>query len=155
MYGATPLPKPMLTTYQWDPWEQTSVKIKCKFKVFNLKMLSAKCSPFCSDFPVEVTNYLEQPTKINHNYLMGPLLLTKVSLTRWGRVTHIHIIKPRQQAIISTNVGILSTGPWGRNFNEIFIKIRQYSFKKMHLKMSSGKWRPFCLWPQCANQHWD
>ena len=25
------------------------------------------------------------------------------------------------------------------------IKIHAFSFKKMHLKMSSAKWRPFCL----------
>ena len=29
--------------------------------------------------------------------------------------------------------------PLGTNFNEILIKIHTFSFKKMHLKMSSGK----------------
>ena len=33
----------------------------------------------------------------------------------------------------------------GTNFSEILIKIHAFSFKKMHLEMSSGKWRPFCL----------
>ena len=33
----------------------------------------------------------------------------------------------------------------GINFNEILIKICTFSFKKMHLKMLSGKWWPFCL----------
>ena len=41
--------------------------------------------------------------------------------------------------------GILSIGPLGTNFSEIIIKILTFSFKKMHWKMSSGKWRPFCL----------
>ena len=36
-------------------------------------------------------------------------------------------------------------GPLGTNFNEILIEIRTFSFKKMHLKMSSGRWRLFCL----------
>ena len=33
----------------------------------------------------------------------------------------------------------------GTNFTEILVEIHAFSFKKMHLKMSSGKWRPFCL----------
>ena len=51
----------------------------------------------------------------------------------------------RRQAIIWTNTGILLIGPLGTNFNEIFIEIHTFSFKKIHLKMSSGKWRPFGL----------
>ena len=51
----------------------------------------------------------------------------------------------RRQAIISTNAGILLLGPLGTNFNEILIGIQTFSFEKMHLKMSSAKWRPFCL----------
>ena len=35
-----------------------------------------------------------------------------------------------------------------RNFGEILIEIWTFSFKKIHLKMSSGKWCPFCL---CLN----
>ena len=49
------------------------------------------------------------------------------------------------QAIIWTNAGILFIGPSGTNFSEILIGIQTFSFKKMHLKMSSAKWRPFCL----------
>ena len=48
------------------------------------------------------------------------------------------------QAIIWANAGILLIGPLGTNFNEILIEIHTISFKKIHLKMSSGKWR-FCL----------
>ena len=51
----------------------------------------------------------------------------------------------RRQAIIWTNDGILLIGPLGTNFSEILAKIITFSFKKMHLKMSFGKWRPFCL----------
>ena len=78
-------------------------------------------------------------------------------LTHWGRVTHICVgiltsigsdkgLSPeRRQAIIWTNAGRLLIWPLRTNFNEILIEIYIYSFKKMHLKMSSGKWRPFCL----------
>ena len=51
----------------------------------------------------------------------------------------------RRQAIIWTNAGILLIGPLGTNFSEILIGIQTFSFTKMHLKMSSAKWRPFCL----------
>ena len=78
-------------------------------------------------------------------------------LTHWGRETHICISKlsiigsdnglspGRRQTIIWTNAGILSIGPIGTIFNEILIIIHTFSFKKIHFKMSSGKWRPFCL----------
>ena len=78
------------------------------------------------------------------------------NLTHWGRVTHICVSKlnsigsdnglspGRCQAIIWTNAGILLIRLLRRNFNEILIEIHAFPFKKMYLKMSSGKWRPFC-----------
>ena len=78
-------------------------------------------------------------------------------LTHWGWVTHICISKSsiigsdnglspgRRQAIIWTNVGILLIGLLRTNLSEILIKIHTFSFQKMPLKMSSGKWWPFCL----------
>ena len=77
-------------------------------------------------------------------------------LTHWGRVTHICVgnltiigsdngLSPGQrQAIIWNNARILLIGPLGTNFNDISIEIHTFSFKKMHFKMSSAKWRPFC-----------
>ena len=78
-------------------------------------------------------------------------------LTHWGRATHICVSKliiiasdnglspGRRQAIIWNNAGILSIGLFGTNFSEILIEILTISFKKMRLKVSSAKWRPFCL----------
>ena len=72
-------------------------------------------------------------------------------LTHWGWVTHICISKQSiigsnndllpgwHQAIIWTNAGILLNGPLWTNFSEILIQVHSFSFKKMHLKMSSGK----------------
>ena len=51
----------------------------------------------------------------------------------------------RRQAIIWTNAGILLIGPLGTNFSEILIEIHIFSYKKMPLKTSSVKRRPFCL----------
>ena len=51
----------------------------------------------------------------------------------------------RCQAIIKTSVGILLIGPLGTNSSEILIGIQTFSLKKLHSKMSSAKWHPFCL----------
>ena len=51
----------------------------------------------------------------------------------------------RRQAVIRNNAGILLIGPLGTNFSEILIGIQTFSLKKIHLKMSSAKCRPFCL----------
>ena len=84
-------------------------------------------------------------------------LLGANELTHWGRVTHICFSKltiigsdnglspGRRQAIIWTNAGILLIGPLGTNFSEIIIEILKFSFKKMRMKVSSVKRRPFCL----------
>ena len=73
----------------------------------------------------------------------------------WGRVTHICVSKitiigsnnglppGRRQAIIWTNAGILLSGPLGTKFSGILVEMHIFWFTKMHLKMSSGKWRPF------------
>ena len=77
--------------------------------------------------------------------------------THWGRVTHICVgdltiigsdngLSPgRRQAIIWTNVGLLSIGPLRTYFSENLIKIQQFPLNKMHMKMSSAKWRLSCL----------
>ena len=49
------------------------------------------------------------------------------------------------QAIIWTNDEILLIVPLGTNLSKILIQIHTFSFKKIHLKMSAGKWRIFCL----------
>ena len=77
--------------------------------------------------------------------------------TVWGRVTHICVseltiigsekgLSPgRRQTIIWNNAGLLSIEPLRTNFSDIWIGIQTFSFKKMHLNMSSANWRPFCL----------
>ena len=80
-----------------------------------------------------------------------------ILFTHWGRVTHIGVSKiaiicsdnglspGRRQAIIWTKAEILLIRTWGTNVYEILKEIYMFSFKKMHLNMSSGKWRPFRL----------
>ena len=104
------------------------------FKKMHLKMSSGRWRPYC----------------LGLNVLTG-------WLTHWGRVTHICIGKitrigsdnglspGRRQAIIWTNAGILLIRTLGTKFSKILSATHTFSFKKIHLKMSSGKWRPFCL----------
>ena len=78
---------------------------------------------------------------------------TCFALTHWGWVMHICISKltiigsdnglspDRRQAIVWSDAGIVFIAPLATKFIEIYI----FSLKKMHLKMSSAKWRSFCL----------
>ena len=89
--------------------------------------------------------------------IRADLKAIKKYLTHWGRETHMCVGKltiiasdnglspGRRQAIIWTNAGIMLIGPLGTNVSEISIGIQTFSFKKMHLNMSFGKWRPSCL----------
>ena len=84
------------------------------------------------------------------------IILKQVSVARkYNKAAHINSIfggttlisacVGRRQAIIWNNAGILSISLFGTNFSEILIEILTFSFEKMRLKMSSAKWRPFCL----------
>ena len=78
-------------------------------------------------------------------------------LAHWGRATPICVSKltiiasdnglspGRRQAIIWNNARILSIGLFRTKFSKILIEILTFSFKKMRLKVSCAKWRPFCL----------
>ena len=80
-----------------------------------------------------------------------------ISLTHWGRVTHICVSKLTiiasdnglspgwRQAIIWTSAGISLIRTIGTNFSEILIELITFLLKKMRLKVSSAKWRPCCL----------
>ena len=46
--------------------------------------------------------------------------------------------------------GILLIWPLRTKFNEMLIEIQTFSFKKMHWKMSSGKWRVFVSASMCS-----
>ena len=87
-------------------------------------------------------------------------------LTHCGRVTHICVSKltiigsddglspDRRQAIVWTNAGISLIKPFGTNFSEILSELHTFSLKKIHSKMSSGKWRPFCFGLNVLSHVW-
>ena len=57
-----------------------------------------------------------------------------------------------RQAITGTNAAILSIWPSGNNFTQILVQKWWFSFKKIHLKVTSAEWRPFCFLPQYVNK---
>ena len=86
-------------------------------------------------------------------------------LTHRGRVTHICIGKltiigsdnglspGRRQVIIWTNTGILLIWRLEIDFNEVLIEMYIFSLKKMQLRLSSAKWRPYCLGFMVLNEY--
>ena len=118
---------------------------------------SPKKSLATSEHEVNLWHQFGDCTKITITYPRGQRVK---GLTHWGRVMHIcvskltnigsdNVLSPgRRQAIIWTNAGISLIGPLETSFNEMLIEIHAFSFTKIHLKMSSGKWHPFCL---CLN----
>ena len=112
-------------------------------------------SSSCSEIIQELGHLLIDNRKNANNF--GEYIWIVAFLTHWGRATHIYVSKltiiasdnglspGRRQAIIWNNDGILWIGLLGTKFSEISIEILTFSFKKMRLKVSSAKWRPFCL----------
>ena len=95
------------------------------------------------------------PNPLTGQYYKGEILAEPE--THWGQVTLICISRLAIvgsdngllagwcQVIIWTDARILLMQTLGTKFSEILIKIHTFSFKKIYLKMSSGKWWPYCL----------
>ena len=106
--------------------------------------------------PISLKFVLKGPTE-KRSAMVPVMAWGRTGGNRWGRVTHIRGCKltiigsdnglspDMRQAFIWTDAKILLIGPLGTNVSEIFIEIHTFSFKKMHLKNSFWKWRPFCL----------
>ena len=89
------------------------------------------------------------------------LIKWTLSLTHWGRVTHICVneltiigsynglLPGWHQAIIWTNAGILLIGPLGTNFSEILIVIQIFHSRKCTWKCDLRN-ASILSWPQCV-----
>ena len=72
--------------------------------------------------------------------------MTHICVSKLTTIGSDNGLSPGQrQAIIWSNAGILFNWTLGTNFSEILSEIDSFSFKQMRLKMSFGKWRPYCL----------
>ena len=135
------------------------------FIVFLVHQLLSQCRLFhfigvnnVDRIPMDFHPHVHALTNMTQSYY------TCAVLTHWGRVMHICVgnlttirsdngLSPgRRQAIIRTkcwnivNSNLRNKFQWNLKRNSLF------SFKKMHLKMSSGKWQPFCLSLNVLNQ---
>ena len=77
LFGAKPLPEPMLTFCQLDPLEQTSVKFESKYEIFRCwnciwKRSSVKWQPFClgeNDLNIVFSICMSQERGISHHFV--------------------------------------------------------------------------------------
>ena len=84
-----------------------------------------------------------------------PLVQHIYASVNWDSIVADNGLSPiPRQAIIWTNVGISLIGSLRTKSSEILIEILRVSFRKMRLKGSSAKWRPFCLGLNVFN-YWD
>ena len=133
-FSVKPLTKPTIGYWQLNPYEKK----------------------FIRNFKQNTKLFIHENASENIVCEMAVILSRGDELTHWGRVTHISVSKltiigsdnglspGRRQAIIWTNAEILVIRTLRTNFSEILGEIRASSFKKMHLKISSMKWRSFC-----------
>ena len=98
-----------------------------------------------SKMPEGSTSYLSRRNHTLNSFRLG----MHICVSELTIIASDNGLSPgRRQAIIWTKYEIVLIGPLETTFNEIFSEIHTFFFnmwKKMHLKMSSGKWRPFCL----------
>ena len=75
--------------------------------------------------------------------LIHLLEVMHICVNELGQYWFRYLFPIRNQAIIWTNTGLLSSRPYITKLNEILIKIQNFLFAKMHLEISSAKWWPF------------
>ena len=142
----------------WLMYTQVSLwYISCKLSS-KIDLAASKYLMTCSLYVVIVAN-----TSLLTSIVIRMRYAWWTRLIFWGRVTHICVGKliiigsdnglspGRRQSIIWTNAGILLIRPLGTNFREILSEIHTFSVSKMHLKITSAKWRPFCLGLDASN----
>ena len=99
------------------------------------------CNMFLEITPLELLPHHSEVNELTHWDWVIQICISK--LTIFGSDSGL---SPSQhQAIIWTNAKILLIWNLGTNFNEILTEIHTSSFKKIYFKMSSAKWRQFCL----------
>ena len=122
-----PLSKKIMNGHQLNSNEQFSVKCESKYQICTWKG------------PLQNVNHLLRPQCVHP--LLDYICVSKLTIIGSEK----GLSPGRRQAIFLTNAGILLIAPLGSNFSEILIEIPTFSFKKMHVKMSSAKTAAICL----------
>ena len=122
--------------------------ITTKFCTWHDSYAVVACAKICFWSNDQKMNYYEKKFSSRSNgewkIIIRPLISLK--LIRQDLHSSENGLSPGLcQAIIWTNAGILLIRTLGTNFSEILSEIHKFSFKKMHVEMSSAKWRPFCF----------
>ena len=100
----------------------------------------------CSGWMLSLPRYLLYYKVVHSSHLLNEAEWPICAPVRWAIIVSDNGLSPfRRQAIIWNNAEMLLIGTLGTNFSEILSEIHTFSFKKMHLKMSSAKWRQLCL----------
>ena len=84
-----------------------------------------------------VQNFLSCCVRIRHNVCINSSPPSAAYMRQWTGSALVQVMACRL-------FGAWLIGPICTNFNEVGIKIQNFSFMKMHLKMLSAKLQPFC-----------
>ena len=119
-------------------WTQSNLnKIKCN-------VLSYVCERPLSESIMTIIHWCiyNSPGRCELTHLPRCRIYASVN---WVIIGSDSCLSPgRRQALIWTSAGVLFIRTLGTNFSEIWSEIHIFSFKTVHWKMSSAKWRPFC-----------
>ena len=143
----------MLAYHQLGTYEKKKLQWHCNpnTKILNVQIVIIWKPKWVHSRFRNISNYLNLNWKCLQNVDHFVLILTHFPLVphicvrelgqywfRWWLVAYSASSHYWNQCWVIVN-WTLST-----NFNEIWIEIQHFSFMKMHLKISSAKWRPFC-----------
>ena len=119
-----PLWKCLLIAFGGDSYEMLLAMMVCTSLLLISSALTASGTPFINSLRPSDVHMRQKLTIIGSDNGLSP---------------------GRRQAIIWINAGILLKGPLRANVSEMLIEMHTFLFTKMHVKMSSAKWRPFYL----------
>ena len=125
-------------------WDGLFMKLKeqCMICYFDESVLTLKQSIMCFE---KVQNIYEMLFKMIYNHRDFEVCLALLSaLCIYASMNTVSVgsdyslLSVWCQAITWNNTDL------GTNFSETWTNIQKFSFMKLHRKMSSAKWRPFC-----------
>ena len=141
-------------------WKTSSVGFRCLLSILSCEIRPCQIRLLTKSMIYVIQNQfwplLSSSPYNTYAVVQNYTYVVKTSLTHRGRMTHIcasrliiigsdNGLSPgRCQASIWTSAGILLIRTLGINFSQILREIRASLFKKMHLIMSSAKWRHIC-----------
>ena len=105
--------------------------------------------PYTDEFPYQcnIDEWYRAKCSISYLIRLNSSPPSVAYMRQWIRSALVQIMSCRlfgAKPLSKPMLGYFFIGPLGTNFSEISIKIQLFSFTKMHLKILSVKWGPFC-----------